>query len=248
MYRVHEGRQEPVLSERDLGNRRDKPELILSSGKRGVHDSTWYSRAACLRSRTSRKIPRGYSRHANIDPTSASGKRYAKAKRGASLPITGYSQRCFARRSLSRRPRSVETPRGLRVLSDRAIKRGARGSVVFRSPWALARIKPVSRREAEEMARAYPNSSDKDKSTACVQTGKQNGTDGEAEISANLRLPLLYKSRHRRSRANKFCSHGFNHVANLRLLSVGYTLKPANKKFCASPAWPACCVLSPEAI
>jgi hypothetical protein len=94
------------------------------------------------------------------------------------------------------------------VLSDRAIKRAARVSVVFRSPWAPARIKPVSRREADEMARAYPNSSDTDKSTACVQTGKQNGTDGEAEKSAKLSLPLLYKSRHRRSRANKFVRMG----------------------------------------
>jgi len=156
-----------------------------------------------------RKVPHGYSRHANIDHASPSRKRYAKAKRGACLPMAGYSQRCFARRSLSRRPRSVETLRGLRVLSDRAIKRAARVSVVFRSPWALERTKkPVSRHEANEMARAYPNSSDTDKSTACVQTGKQNGTDGEAEKSAKLSLPLLYKSRHRRSRANKFVRMG----------------------------------------
>jgi hypothetical protein len=173
-----------------------------------VHDSTRYCGAAYLRSRMPRKVPHGYSRHANIDHASPSRKRYAKAKRGACLPIAGYSQRCFARRSLSRRPRSVETLRGLRALSDRAIKRAARVSVVFRSRWALARTKPVSRHEADEMACAYPNSSDTDKSTACVQTGKQNGTDGEAEKSAKLSLPLLYKSRHRRSRANKFVRMG----------------------------------------
>jgi len=136
-----------------------------------------------------RKIPHGYSRHANIDHASPSRKRYAKAKRGACLPIAGYSQRCFARRSLSRRPRSVETLRGLRVLSDRAIKRAARVSVVFRSPWALERTKkPVSRHEANEMARAYPNSSDTDKSTACVQTGKQNEIHREAEKCTRFSL------------------------------------------------------------
>jgi len=131
-YRGREGRHPPVLSERDLANRRDKPELILSSGKRGVHDSTRYCRAAYLRSRMPRKVPHGYSRHANIDHASPSRKRYAKAKRGACLPIAGYSQRCFARRSLSRRPRSVETLRGLRLLSGRAItaRRGFRLSSV----------------------------------------------------------------------------------------------------------------------
>ena len=107
--------------------------LSFRAGSRGVHDSTRYCRAAYLRSRMPRKVPHGYSRHANIDHASPSRKRYAKAKRGACLPIAGYSQRCFARRSLSRRPRSVETLRGLRLLSGRAITAPARVSVVFRS-------------------------------------------------------------------------------------------------------------------
>ena len=106
--------------------------LSFRAGSRGVHDSTRDCRAAYLRSRMPRKVPHGYSRHANIDHASPSRKRYAKAKRGACLPIAGYSQRCFARRSLSRRPRSVETLRGLRLLSGRAItaRRGFRLSSV----------------------------------------------------------------------------------------------------------------------
>src|ERR1019366_4616423 len=89
----------------------------------GVHDSTRYYGAAFLRSLKSRRIQYGYSRHANIDHTSASGKRYAKAKRGACLLIAGYSQRCFARRSLSRRPRSVKDVAGPSYVDGRAIKR-----------------------------------------------------------------------------------------------------------------------------
>ncbi len=113
-----------------------------------MHDSTRYCRAANLRSRMPRKVPHGYSRHANIDHASPSRKRYAKAKRGACLPIAGYSQRCFARRSLSRRPRSVMDAAGPSSVERSCIHARGEDLAVFRSRWPpIPRCASDTRRE-----------------------------------------------------------------------------------------------------
>ena len=105
-------------------------------------------RAANLRSRMPRKVPHGYSRHANIDHASPSRKRYAKAKRGACLPIAGYSQRCFARRSLSRRPRSVMDAAGPSSVERSCIHARGEDLAVFRSRWPpIPRCASDTRRE-----------------------------------------------------------------------------------------------------
>ena len=43
----------------------------------------------------SKKFKTDYSRHANVEHGSPSNVRHAKAKRGACLPIAGYSQNMF---------------------------------------------------------------------------------------------------------------------------------------------------------
>jgi hypothetical protein len=63
---------------------------------REVHDaavSPW--RGLLKVAGVSKKFKTDYSRHANVDHTSSSKARYAKAKRGANLPIAGCSQNMF---------------------------------------------------------------------------------------------------------------------------------------------------------
>ena len=62
------------------------------------------------------------------------------------------------------------------------------------APDAPARGRSVGL-DAKSRARAYPNRSDTDKSTVCVETGKQNETDYKAVKCAGFNL-APYKSEH----------------------------------------------------